>query len=227
MGGKGGVGKSMSLLTLADYLTNKSQTFKAIDADTENAGKAAAFGNYVEAEPVNLRSTADCDMLLNIAAESPITLVDLPANSSGDIGPWLNSSISQEVLDELNLEIVALGAITPEAGTFASVIEWAQLFGKRASYVVALNHRFAARVPVSKENAFTELFKAPLGEKFLKSIQPGLIELPGLYEGSALLWARSGLLPSAFTVSAAPVLDRTRVKTWIKGIHAQWEAAGL
>lgn len=226
-GGKGGVGKTVALLTLADLLETKNVTFKAIDADMENVGKAAAFSSYLDAESANLRSIADCDKLLTLAAENPVTLVDLPANSSGDLMPWLDGSITPEVLEELNLEIIALGAITPEAGSFASVVQWAGLLQDRASYIVALNHRFAARVPATKEVAFSEFYSSKIGKSFRESFDPKIIELPGLYEGSALLWARSGILPSAFAASTAPILDRTRVRSWIKNIHAQWELAGF
>ena len=221
-GGKGGTGKSVALLTLADYLKTNGVSYAAIDADTENSGKASAFSSYLESRLVNLRSISDCDKLLEIAAENEITLADTPANASGDIMPWFDSVIHPDILDALNLEITILGAITPEAGSFASLCQWAAALQDKVQYVVALNWRVQKAI-LDKEKTFSELFSTKAGKAFQTAFSPKLVEIPWLYEGSMLVWARSNQLPSEAAINPnLPILDRARIKTWVAKTHESW-----
>ena len=223
LGGKGGVGKSIAISLIADYLVKNEIPFLAFDCDNENSGKAAAFSTgYKDAQQINLRSVRDCDRLLTAAAESEITLADLPANASGDFMGWWSSVATPETLEALNLEVIGIGAITPEAGSFASVSQWAEELQAKLKYITALNHRSQQRVEISKEELFPEYFNTPTGEAFRKLFGPQEFEIPGLYEGSMLALAKSGQLPSAAADNPAiPILDRSRIRTWKAKVHAQ------
>lgn len=227
LGGKGGVGKTLALLTLADWLVSKDIPFAALDCDTENAGKASALSSSLpEAARPNLRSIDDCDKLLTVAAENTLTLADLPANASGDFMTWFDSVALPETLEALDLRIIGLGAITPEPGSFASVAEWAQKLQKRVSYVVVLNHRSLARVARDREAAFPEYFQSQTGERFQKTFRPVEVEMHGLFDKSMSFLLRAGKLPSEIeAVPEVPILDRSRIKSWSSQLHAGWEAA--
>lgn len=222
-GGKGGVGKSLTAMLLADYLKRHGIPFLAFDCDTENMGKASAFSShYPDAIKVNLRSTADCDMLLTRAAESEISIIDLPANASGDFMSWWESVATPETLEALDLKVTAIGTLTPEPGTFASVASWAEILQDGLDYIIALNHRTQQRVQIPKEQVFPEYFSSKVGDAFRSAFHPRTFEIPGLYEGSMGQLAKSGQLPSeAANNPAIPLLDRTRIKTWASKIHTQ------
>lgn len=227
LGGKGGVGKTLALTILADFLTVQGREFVALDCDTENAGKASAFGSILpEAGRPNLRSVADCDRLLTTAsdAECALTLADLPANASGDFLTWFEQVADEETLAALNVRIIGLGVITPEPATFASVAEWAAKLQRRATYVVVKNQRMAQRVERTSAEMFPEYHASDTGRKFRKVFSPQEVELPGLFEGSMAAFLRAGCLPSEIEskTSAIPILDRTRIRTWTKQVHAQW-----
>lgn len=226
LGGKGGVGKTLSLATLADYLTVRGREFVALDCDTENSGKASAFGSLLpEAGTPNLRSIADCDRLLTTAAQAEcgLTLADLPANASGDFLAWFEQVADEETLQALDVRIIGLGVITPEPATFASVAEWAAALQGRATYVVIKNHRTAQRVEKSASELFPEYYGTETGKKFRKLFAPVEIELPGLYAGSMAAFLRAGRLPSEIDATTQiPILDRTRIRTWTARAHEQW-----
>lgn len=225
-GGKGGVGKTIALLTLADCLKAQDIPFGAIDADTENDGKDGAFGSYLDAETVNLRSLEDCDRLIGLAAENEVTLCDLPANAGGDIMPWFESVISPEVLEALDLEITLIGSVSPDAGSFASVCEWAGKLQDRVKYILVLNRKTMQRTGRTLEQTFPEVYATKTGQQFLKGLKPAIVDIEGLFEVSMRLWAKSGQLPSAAAVSPEiPILDRARVKNWVSKIHPQWVKA--
>lgn len=227
LGGKGGVGKTLTLTTLADYLTTVGRPYAALDCDSENFGKASAFSSFLkDARTPNIRSISDCDRLLTDAAEcdSGITLADLPANASGDFMSWFNSVVDRPTLEALNLRIFGIGAITPEPATFASVAEWAAKLQNRVDYIVALNHRTQQRVEKPKEEMFREYFGSDTGAKFRKRFDPAEVTIPSLYDGSMTILLRSGQLPSAaMNDQSLPLLDRTRIRTWVSGIHKNWE----
>ena len=63
MGGRGGVGKTVALVAIADYLQTKGYKFFCTDCDTENAGKFSSFAHWFKdtAVRLNLRNVADCD----------------------------------------------------------------------------------------------------------------------------------------------------------------------
>jgi len=226
MGGKGGVGKTIALLTLADYLRINNVAFAAIDCDTENSGKAAAFGSYVDAKLLNLRSVADCDEMLTISAEHETTLIDLPSNAAGDIIPWLDSVLSPEVLQSLDIQITFIGTLTSEAGSFASVLDWAKALQDRVRYGIVLNHRVLERVQLQKEKVFIEYCTSKAGKHLREAFAPWEVELPALYGGSMLALARTKRLPSdAVLDPSIPILDRARIKKWAADIHSQWKEA--
>lgn len=223
LGAKGGVGKTLAVLSIADFLTANNVPFAAFDCDTENAGKAAAFSTaYPKAQSINLRSIKDCDKLLNAAAETELTIADLPANAGGDFLAWWDQVATPETLEALNLQIVGIGVITPEAGSFAAIAQWASCLGCRVKYIIGLNHRTQQRVEVSKEEAFPEYFGSKVGKEFRAAFAPQEFEIPGLYEGSMLALAKSGQLPSqAAENPIIPILDRSRIRTWTAKINAQ------
>ena len=223
LGGKGGVGKSVAVILFADFLVKNQIPFLAYDCDSENSGKASSFSTaYAEAAKVNLRSVADCDRLITEAAEYPITLVDLPANASADFHEWFEAVAKPETLEALNLEIIGLGCVTPEQGTFASVATWASKLQDSMRYIVVLNDRAQQKVALPREQLFPEYFNSSTGKQFREAFKPTEIQISGLYSGSMVQLAKSGLLPSlAVAHSAIPLLDRSRIHTWTSKVHEQ------
>ena len=229
LGGKGGVGKTVIAVLLADFLNKLEIPFLAYDCDTENAGKAAAFSTaYPQAERVNLRSIADCDRLITEAAQHEITIADLPANASGDFLEWWEAVSQPETLEALNLEVVGIGSITPEPGTFASVAQWASSLQDSMRYVISLNHRTQQRVALPREQSFPEYFSTTTGRRFREAFKPYEIEVAGLYDVSMSRLAKSGMLPSLAAADPdIPILDRTRIKAWAGQVHNQLRGALL
>jgi hypothetical protein len=225
LGGKGGVGKTVCAALLADYFSRGERAFAAYDADEENRGKSAAFGSMLPmAVSVNLRSVEDCDNLLIGAAEWPVTVADLPANAGGDFFAWWEAVATPETLAALNLELFGVGVIAPEAGSVASVIEWAARLQETMKFIIALNHRGSQRVAREREKVFSEYFASGVGRRFRESLRPKEFEIPHLYAGSMLALARARTLPSfAADDRSVPLLDRSRIKSWAETVHYQLE----
>lgn len=230
LGGKGGVGKTLTLATVADYLTSKHIEFSAFDCDTENAGKESAFSASVpSAGRPNLRSLKDCDNLLTAASETScsVTLADLPANASGDFLEWWDQVVSGETLEALNLRLVGIGVITPEPGTLASVIQWSQRMQDNCEYVVSMNHRVDQRVKQSREQMFTEYYSDG-ARRFVEVAKPKVVEIPALTPSAMTHLLRAHQLPGEATTNTnIPLLDRARIRTWREAILTNWETSGI
>lgn len=224
LGGKGGVGKTSGLVTLADYLTVSGRSFVALDADGENRNKTTAFSHAVpHAEAIKLHKMESMDRLLQVAAENGLVLVDLPANASREFIAWFDSVVTEDILDELNLEICGLGSITCKPGTFASVAEWAGRLQHKFTYIIVLN-RAEAAIDDSREEAFSEFFRTHTGQVFQKAFVPPIIEMPHLSTGAIQVMAAGGGLPTAVSHSSHGIFtDRVRLRKWVQQMHVQWQ----
>lgn len=223
LGGKGGVGKTAALTSLADYFTTQGRDYIALDADGENQGKTTAFSHAVkQAEPIKLHKLESMDRLLQAAADNQLVLVDLPANASREFIAWFDSVVSTELLEELNLQIFGVGSITCKPGTFASVAEWASKLQDKFHYAVVLN-RAEAALDDSNEEAFAEFFTTSAGVAFQKAFDPAVVEMPHLATGAIQLMATTGGLPTEVGNSAAGLFtDRVRLRKWAQQMHRQW-----
>jgi hypothetical protein len=228
LGGKGGVGKTLAMITLSDMLTDSEVIHSAFDCDRENAGKASSLAHFLPGiSGPDIRSKADVDRLLNetLQGEADITLVDLPANAGGDFLPWFAQA--KEGLDFLPIKLICVGVITPEPASAASVFEWARKLQDKVAYIVVLNRRKEERVEVPIEESFSEYYGAT-GQEFRQRANPIEVIMPGLYDGSMVQLMRHPILPSQLRQgekNPIPVLDRARIIHWGRQTRAEWQKA--
>jgi CobQ/CobB/MinD/ParA nucleotide binding domain len=223
-GGLGGVGKTVTMVAIADYLQTKGLKFACADCDMENQGKLRSFGHWFNGKTaqLDLRDTGDCDKLLEGSANagSPFVLADLPSNSSGDIVKYWKDIVTREVLNELNLSILSVGVVTTARGSAESVCQWIDALGSNVQYLIALNRLSFEFTPAPKEKAFSHWFT--LGAKYPH------IDIPHLRSQEMESMTELGLLPSkALKSSQLLILPRQRIKHWRDAIHSQLEALNI
>ena len=222
-GGKGGVGKTIALLSLLDAISAAGLTAAVVDADRENA-KAGGLADHVAATTIDLRDKVSCDKLLTLAAENSLTVCDLPANAGGDFLEWFSLASDPAVLEELDLSLYAVGVINPTAASVASVLKWAESLQDAAAYVIALNRRSDDRTTKPIEDVFADYYKSPAAKKFRAAASPIEVEIPGLYEFAAKAWSKvGGLASEAAENPAIPILDRSRLRKFAVATIANWQ----
>jgi len=230
-GGKGGPGKSVSLVGAADWLAVRGRAFIALDCDQENKNKKSSFANSFPEGMVgrpDLRTEAACDKLLITAAEAKtgLVLADLPANSGSDFLAWWRKVGTPENLAALNLRVIMLGVITSEPSTFDSVMDWAEVLQGSATYMLCLNRRHASRSEMPLEELMPEYFASEEGRAFRAALHPVGVEIPAMQEKAMAAMLASGQLPSVAANSPGIfVLDRTRIRSWAAQLHANLDAA--
>jgi CobQ/CobB/MinD/ParA nucleotide binding domain len=235
MGGKGGVGKTLALVAITDYLYSKNSKLALVDCDTENAQQSTCFNHWLggKAVTLNLRHPLDRDRLLSDSAgtDAQFVLVDLPGNSTGDLSVWLQDVATLDLIEEMGLGIIAVGAATPQAGSAASVVKWITTLGDRATYLVVLNRQETEVAPQPIHKTFSEWFDVAV-----PMLVPGIvpkdklytIEMPNMEFHAMEALRKFGKLPSRVLKDpAVHALIRKRIKTWRDRIFPQLEATGL
>src|SRR6266478_4923429 len=104
-GEKGGVGKSLVALLLAQYMIDNNIPFLGFDSDRSHGALLRFYAGY--ASPVLIDSYESMDAIVEAAAEVPErrVLVDLAAQTQERLTQWMDDSQLLEVAPELGLNI--------------------------------------------------------------------------------------------------------------------------
>jgi hypothetical protein len=235
MGGKGGVGKTCSLIAITDYLNSKNYKPLPVDCDLENASQSTCFNHWLggKAVTLNLRHPLDRDRLLCDSASSgaQFVVVDLPGNSTGDLSLWLQDVATLDLIQDLELSIIAVGTVTPEAGTSASVAKWITALRDRATYLVVLNRKEYEASPLPLRKAFSEWFELAV-PMLIPNVIPEekltTIEMPNMEFHAMESLRKLGKLPGkAINDSSVHKIIQKRIRTWRDRIFPQLDASGL
>lgn len=140
-GGKGGVGKTAVAAMLADWYEARGFSPALIDMDTENKMRGS-LSHFYPARKSNIQTERGLDEFLHVLDEgSPLILADMGAGAGQVAHQWFNSMY--ETAAENGIVFTAVGIVTPDPASVASVLSWAAFLQKRVSYVVvrnAVNH---------------------------------------------------------------------------------------
>jgi len=235
MGGKGGLGKTLVAMLIADLLQSKGHKVVCVDCDAENANEGGSFNDWLggKAMTLNLRDGADRDRLLEDSAASGAEFVvaDLPGNSSGDLSGWLQNVATVQAIQMLGLDVVAVGCVTHEQESAASVVKWVRALGERARYLIVLNRKALEIAPGKPEKTFAEWFTTAL-PLLVPAVVPEdrlkTVELTHVESHAMEALKRLGKLPSkAIKDPKVPVLIKIRAQSWRDKFHAQLEDTGL
>lgn len=139
MGGKGGVGKTSFMLTLAEWFTAQKVEAKLLDLDTENKSRGS-LSHYFDrtASKVNIHTAAGLDSFIDqIEGGSSILLADMGASSGQVTYDWFDSMF--EDVQALGVSFTAIGIVTPDPASVESVLSWASHLQDRAQYIIVEN----------------------------------------------------------------------------------------
>jgi hypothetical protein len=229
LGGKGGVGKTVVALLLADYFDRHKVPYFTADCDAENQGKpGASFAHWMgdKAVRLNLRDVDDCDAMLKGASQSPapIVIADVPGNAGPDVHDWWRDAVSPATLKKLKLRVTGVGVTVPEPGASDSVADWIAAMGNSIDYLVALNRRNPEKVRRPLEKAFADwkLVQLP------KGAQVRTFEVPNLYPSAMLELIQLRQLPTdALDKDTLSGITQNRVRRWRDEVHEQLDAFDL
>lgn len=223
-GEKGGVGKSVMSRVFAQYCIDRGVPFQGFDSDRSHGSFMRFYQGY--AEHVGLEDFQSLDQLAEAAlrGKGRQVIVDLAAQSSSSLRGWMEDTGVLELFQEAGVAVNCWHILDDGRDSLEMLGRLMDDFRQQVRYVVVLNHGRGARFDAF--HASPEKVRAQeLGARF--------IELPRLHEGSmrqvdhsnSSFW--SAVNPSETGEQLLGILDRQRVKVWLRKVYAELDSLGL
>jgi len=140
MGGKGGVGKTGTMLALAEWFHANEVAVTLLDLDSENKA-AGSLKHYFPdiAHSVNIHTPAGLDAFIDYLADDgpPVILADMGGGSGKVALDWFDAMHPE--IAPLCIAFTAIAVITPDPASVQSLLAWSSRLRDRVQYIVVEN----------------------------------------------------------------------------------------
>jgi hypothetical protein len=226
-GEKGGVGKSVVARLLAQYYIDKDQAFVGFDTDRSHTSFTRFYANY--ASPVVVDSYEGLDAIASAFEDTdanlppPSVIVDLAAQTAAPLARWIQDSDLFAVLADMGIRVNFWHVADAGKDSVDLLGRLVNTFEAGPNYIVVKNH--------GRGSDFSQLDGSAALEK-AQSLGARVISLPSLHEASmrkidrqnASFWAAIHSRPEE---DALGLLERQRVKTWLKKTYEGFDSLSL
>jgi hypothetical protein len=218
-GEKGGVGKSLLARTLAQYLIDKQIPWLGFDTDRSHGALMRFYPGF--ASPVVVDRFEALDAIVEAAAASPgrRVLVDLAAQTHDPLVKWMDDSGVINIAHEMNLGTVYWHVMDSGRDSVDLLRKLLDRFGTGLRYVLVRNQ--------VRGNDFSVLEQS--GEQ-ARALQLGakIITVKRLHEpamqkidaASLSFWSAKN---NADTPGSLGLMDRQRVKMWLREVYREFD----
>jgi hypothetical protein len=223
-GEKGGVGKSVVARLMAQYMIDNSIAFLGFDSDRSHGALLRFYAAY--ASPVLIDSYESLDVIVEAASEQPERriLVDLAAQTNDQLTQWMDDSQLLEVAPEIGLNIRYWHVMDSGRDSVELLKRLIDRHGDRLNYTLVLNQL--------RGDDFRIL---ELSGQKVRALELGasVISLKRLHESSmmkidassASFWAIANKTDA--DNSGLRILERQRVKVWLRNAYAEIAKPGI
>jgi hypothetical protein len=218
-GEKGGVGKSLVARILAQYLIDRERPFLGFDTDRSHGALMRFYAGY--ASPVIVDNYASLDAIVEAGAEDPerSILVDLAAQTQDALTQWMDESGLIELSSEMGLALTYWHVMDSGRDSVDLLRKLLDRFGSRLNYVLVQNH-------IRGDNF--DILDASGEKKRALELHARIINVKRLHEASMIkIDSHSSSFWSATQNTGAHalgILERQRVKMWLKNAYSEIEA---
>lgn len=223
-GEKGGVGKSVMSRVFAQYCIDRGIPFKGFDSDRSHGSFMRFYQGF--AEHVVLEDFQSLDQLAEAAlrGDGVQVLVDLAAQSSTSLRGWMDDTGVLELFRDAGVMVNCWHILDDGRDSLEMLGRLLEDFRTEVRYVVVLNHGRGARF---------DAFHASSQKIRAQELGAKIIELPKLHEGSmrqvdhsnSSFWAAINADGNGDQLLG--ILDRQRVKVWLRKVYAELDSLGL
>ena len=226
-GEKGGVGKSVTARVLAQYFIDKEMPFRGFDTDRSHTSFARFYADY--AAPVIVDSYSGLDQIV-AAFEEALELeqarkviVDLAAQTAAPLARWIQDSDLLSLLAEMGITVNFWHLADTSKDSVDLLDRLVANYGAAPNYFVVKN--------LGRGSNFSQLDESPALAKALE-LGARVVSLPALHDTSMIkidrqntsFWAAINNHAGA---EALGLLERQRVKTWLKSIYRELDGLPL
>ena len=223
-GEKGGVGKSLIARVLAQYMIDKEIPFLGFDTDRSHGALMRFYAGY--ASPVVMDSDTALDVIVEAAAEAPERriLVDLAAQTHAPLATWMEDTGVVEMVAEMGMPIYYWHVMDSGKDSVDLLARLLDRFGSSLQYVLVRNQVRGNDFAVLEQSGL-QTRALGMGAKIvtLKKLHDGVIQK--IDAGSSSFWkART---PQQTDAGGLGLMDRQRVKMWLRDAYAELDKVGI
>lgn len=230
-GEKGGVGKSVVARLLAQYFIDHECAFVGFDTDRSHTSFARFYADY--ASPVVVDSYEGLDHIATVYENLPededgnITvpsvIVDLAAQTAAPLARWMQDSDVIALMHSMDVRVNLWHVADAGQDSVALLENLLATYGDAPNYIVVKNHGRGS--DFSQLEASTAYRKVQeLGGKIMRLSQLHEASMRKIDCGNASFWAA---IHTTKGENALGMLERQRVKMWLKGVYAEMDVLGL
>jgi len=226
-GEKGGVGKSVAARVLAQYFIDKGHAFTGFDTDRSHTSFSRFYADY--ASPVVVDSYEGLDLVASAfeqaddAGKRPNVIVDLAAQTAAPLARWIRDSDLVALMAEMGVS-VNLWHVADAGKDSVDLLErLTDTYGAGPHYIIVKN--------MGRGTDFSQLEQSVALKKAV-ALGASVVSMAQLHEASmrkidrqnTSFWAatQSGSGPDALGL-----LERQRVKNWLRGMYATLDGLPL
>jgi hypothetical protein len=223
-GEKGGVGKSLVARLLAQYMIDQSMPFLGFDTDRSHGALLRFYAGYATALPID--SDESLDVIVQAATENPQRriLVDLAAQSQVGLTQWMEDSQLLEVAPELGLNIRYWHVMDAGKDSVDLLKQLLDRHRTHLQYVLVLNEVRGRDFHILEQSG--EKHRAlTMGASVISLKRLGEASMIKIDASSASFWAVANMTDGDAT--GLGVLERQRVKTWLKCAFTEIAKPGI
>jgi hypothetical protein len=226
-GEKGGVGKSVAARVLAQYFIDRDVPFTGFDTDRSHTSFTRFYADY--ASPVVVDSYEGLDLIAN-EFEQPAedgraksVIVDLAAQTAAPLARWIQDSELISLMADMGVTVNFWHLADAGKDSVELLGRLLQTYGEGPNYVVVKN--------LGRGSDFRELEQSAAMQRALE-LGAHVLTLPQLHEASmrkidrqnASFWAATH---ASNGPDALGLLERQRVKAWLKNVYTALDALPL
>jgi len=223
-GEKGGVGKSLVARILAQYLIDKQLPFLGFDTDRSHGALMRFYSGF--ASPVVVNRYEALDAIVEAAAAQPDRriLVDLAAQTHEPLAKWIEESGVLDLAEEAGLAFYYWHVMDTGKDSVDLLTKLLDRFGNQFHYVLVLNQLRGDDFSILQESGAKERALA-LGGRLvsIKRLHDGAMQK--IDASSSSFWAAKN--PADKATSGLGMMDRQRVKVWLRAAYEELEAVGV
>jgi hypothetical protein len=216
-GEKGGVGKSMTSRLLAQYLIDSGKPFIGLDSDQSHSTFSRFYGEF--SSPLIVSDFDSLDQLVLLAQDNPNAdlLVDLAAQTSKQLGQWIEESDALGLFEELGCNVF-LWHVMDDGIDSVNLLD--QLLTRYQQPFI----KIVVVCNMGRGECFSYFEKS---NTYLKAQERGAFFLT-LAKLQAQLAARIDFSNTNFWAAtnspgAANIVERARVRHWLKNNYNQFD----
>jgi hypothetical protein len=223
-GEKGGVGKSLVARILAQYLIDKQVPFLGFDTDRSHGSLMRFYSGF--ASPVVVDRYESLDSIVEAAVAEPDRriVVDPAAQTHEPLAKWMEDSGVLELAEEAGFSFFYWHVMDAGKDSVDLLTKLLDRFGNRLRYVLVLNQLRGDDFSILQRSK-EDVRALGLGARTVSIRRLNEAAIQKIDASSSSFWAAQNSADKEST--GLGLMDRQRVKTWLRGAYQEIDAVGI